>query len=119
MNNGPKTSRPPFIPSGFMKARDEISDTNFLLWREYFLREKELNYENFQNSKSKWKGDALLTTRKLKQTQLPKWKEKYVKQSSRQYLNNQTNYKTFLVRTFFMTISLEKWSKKTSDSRKL
>mmetsp|Transcript_19241 Transcript_19241/g.17060 ORF Transcript_19241/g.17060 Transcript_19241/m.17060 type:complete len:153 (-) Transcript_19241:69-527(-) len=79
-----------------MKGREEIADNNFLLCREYFLREKELNFEKFQKNKSMWKGDALMTTRKSKPTEMPKSKKKYVKQSHRQYLNNKNKYKTFL-----------------------
>ena len=94
----PLTSRPPFFPSGFMKAREEIADkNNFLLCREYYNREKELNFEMFQKSKSMWKGDALMTTRKLKPYKLPKATKKYAQQSRMQYLNNKNNYNTFLV----------------------
>eukprot|EP00344_Euplotes_crassus_P002990 CAMPEP_0197010536 /NCGR_PEP_ID=MMETSP1380-20130617/54723_1 /TAXON_ID=5936 /ORGANISM="Euplotes crassus, Strain CT5" /LENGTH=113 /DNA_ID=CAMNT_0042432521 /DNA_START=511 /DNA_END=849 /DNA_ORIENTATION=+ len=43
-----------------------------------------------------WKGDSLLTTRKLKPVEMPRSKEKLVPHSHRQYLNNKNSFTTFL-----------------------
>lgn len=91
------TARPPFKPAGFQQARDEIADKgNFLLCREYYLREKELNFENFQKSKSMWKGDSLLTTRKQKPVELPKSKRKFLSKDKNDFLNGKNSYQTYL-----------------------
>jgi hypothetical protein len=93
----PMASRPPFVPVGFQQARDEIAEkNNYLLQSEYYSREKELNFENFQKSKSMWKGDPLFTTRKHIPVKLPKSKIMFLKKTKNEYLNNNNGFQTFL-----------------------
>lgn len=63
-----------------MQARNNIAENNFLLYQEYYLREKELKFEEWEKSKSKWMGAPFIPNRK----NLP---ETVMQKKSKQYFN--------------------------------
>ena len=78
-----------------MNSARKLPPNDFMLCKEYYLREKEMNYEQYLTNKSKWQGAPFYANRKIEKDQIPKVKKQFVKFSQRTYLNTDNDFSKF------------------------